>query len=69
VYKKTPGRIEKNAGTIERVERSSALSGAIDSSNQTDRFSGYAELECYLAICVDTENNSFGLWEENRNME
>ena len=21
----------------------------------------------YLAICVDTENNTFGLWEENRN--
>jgi predicted enzyme related to lactoylglutathione lyase len=21
----------------------------------------------YLAVCVDTENNTFGLWEEDRN--
>ena len=21
----------------------------------------------YLAICIDTENNTFGLWEEDRN--
>jgi predicted enzyme related to lactoylglutathione lyase len=23
----------------------------------------------YLAICVDTENNTFGLWEEDRNVK
>jgi hypothetical protein len=44
----------KNAQTIDRVEEVVPLSGAIYPSNQTDRFSGYADLECYLAICVDT---------------